>query len=230
MIFRKVCSVFSFIFLLTGVVAVSAQDPNPAAEKMSELGKNDPRNKNSRIYLDTAGNLAGTGDPNKSGKASKFFKDAEGWHPAALADADLPKDKFGYVNWVKLQTEGFIDPKWTLDPDMLPEDEMLIDVDVLFEAKGFFTNNVVYPHDIHTWWLKCEICHDTVGGPIFEPVAGGNNVLMVKMRGGQWCGRCHNKVAFPLTDCKRCHVRPKNAPVDETLLVRDLSQMTNMGY
>jgi c(7)-type cytochrome triheme protein len=150
-------------------------------------------------------------------------------HPAALADQNLPKDKYGYVDWVKLQTAGFIDPRWSLEEDAKPEDEMMIDVDVLFEAKSFFTNDVIYPHDIHTWWLKCEICHDTNGGPIFEPIAGGNNVLMVKMEGGQWCGRCHNRVAFPLTDCKRCHVRPKNSPADETLLKRDLSQLVNMG-
>jgi len=28
---------------------------------------------------------------------------------------------------------------------------------------------------------------------------------------GQWCGRCHNKIAFPLTDCNRCHSSPKKA-------------------
>ncbi len=32
------------------------------------------------------------------------------------------------------------------------------------------------------------------------------------MRGivkGKWCGRCHNKVAFPLSNCTRCHTVPK---------------------
>jgi len=81
-------------------------------------------------------------------------------------------------------------------------------------------DNVIFPHYIHTWWLKCEICHESVGGPIFEPVAGGNDVKMIEMAGGKWCGRCHNRIAFPLADCKRCHVSPKDAKVDENVIRR----------
>ena len=28
---------------------------------------------------------------------------------------------------------------------------------------------------------------------------------MVQIFDGQYCGACHVSVAFPLTDCKRCH-------------------------
>ena len=29
---------------------------------------------------------------------------------------------------------------------------------------------------------------------------------------GQFCGVCHGKVAFPLTDCARCHTTMKTVP------------------
>jgi c(7)-type cytochrome triheme protein len=36
-------------------------------------------------------------------------------------------------------------------------------------------------------------------------------MTMVGIAEGKWCGRCHGKVAFPLTDCQRCHVKPKKS-------------------
>jgi hypothetical protein len=33
---------------------------------------------------------------------------------------------------------------------------------------------------------------------------------MTKIAAGEYCGRCHDRVAFPLTDCLRCHVKPKS--------------------
>ena len=36
---------------------------------------------------------------------------------------------------------------------------------------------------------------------------------MVEIGQGQWCGKCHGRVSFPLTDCVRCHSQPKVAGV-----------------
>src|SRR3989337_2445724 len=46
---------------------------------------------------------------------------------------------------------------------------------------------------------------------ILIPAKGSNDMTMVGIVQGQWCGRCHNKIAFPLTDCNRCHSSPKKA-------------------
>jgi len=82
-------------------------------------------------------------------------------------------------------------------------------------------NDVLYPHDIHTYWLKCDICHDTKGGAIFNQEAGSNNVTMRAMIGeNKWCGRCHDKVAFPLADCPRCHTIPKGSEKKEEWTLR----------
>jgi c(7)-type cytochrome triheme protein len=97
-----------------------------------------------------------------------------------------------------------IDPKFSLDP--ADDSEMPpLDMNILIPAKGDYVDDVIYPHEIHTYWLKCEVCHPQ----IFIPAKGQNNMSMVGIVKGEWCGRCHNKVAFPLTDCKRCHSSPK---------------------
>jgi uncharacterized OB-fold protein len=31
---------------------------------------------------------------------------------------------------------------------------------------------------------------------------------------GQKCGVCHGKVAFPVSECKRCHSQPKKVAVN----------------
>jgi len=172
------------------------------AETQKKAPKIDPNDPKSVIYLDTSGKPAGLGDPNKP--ASKAYEYGQGWHPQALSAAGLPKDKYGLVDWAKLVREGIIDPKPSLNPNA---DEMPpLKMDVVIPAKGNFTDDVLYPHEMHTYWLKCEVCHPK----IFVPSKGANNMTMVGIVEGKWCGRCHGKVAFPLTDCNRCHTVPKD--------------------
>lgn len=169
-------------------------------ERMKEkLKKLDP---SMVIYLDSRGNIAGRGDPggfvgeaNRSGRAE---------HPLALELANLPKDQYGLVDWAEALRDGKISPKDSLDPNEKPKPPL--DMDVLIHTKSKYQPDVIFPHKIHTMWLKCENCHDA----IFKPKAGGNpEMRMVDIAAGQYCGRCHNRVAFPLTDCLRCHVKPK---------------------
>jgi c(7)-type cytochrome triheme protein len=39
---------------------------------------------------------------------------------------------------------------------------------------------------------------------------GANPISMVKIVNGEFCGRCHGRVAFPISNCARCHVKPKS--------------------
>ena len=166
----------------------------------------DPKDPKSILYLDTKGNLVGTGDPAKSGIPSEAGRIGAGWHPEAMAAAVLPKDKYGLVDWAKAVKDNVIVPRHSLD-EAEGEEMPPLDMNVVIETKSDFINNVLYPHYIHTWWLKCEVCHPK----IFVPQKGGNRMFMTEIAQGQWCGRCHGKVAFPLTDCKRCHTQPKKA-------------------
>jgi c(7)-type cytochrome triheme protein len=165
----------------------------------------DPTDPTSVLYLDTSGKLAGIGDPNVP--ASAAVRAGRGWHPAALEATGLPKDRYGLIDWAAIVRKNMIKPRFSLDPKASEMPPM--DLDIIVKAKGDYVNDVRYPHWIHTYWLKCEVCHATKGGAIFIPARGSNNMTMVGIVQGKWCGRCHGKVAFPLTDCKRCHTVPK---------------------
>ncbi|MBI5827250.1 MAG: hypothetical protein HZB22_05950 [Deltaproteobacteria bacterium] len=172
-----------------------------AASSTSTVPKLDPSDPTSVIYLDTSGKPAGVGDPNRP--PSVAYQAGKGWHPAALSVAGLPKDRYGLIDWAKLVREKLIKPRFSLDPN--DEEMEPLQMDILIPAKGDYVNDVIYPHEMHTYWLKCEVCHPK----IFIPAKGQNNMTMVGIVQGQWCGRCHGKVSFPLTDCNRCHVSPK---------------------
>lgn len=182
-----------------------AQSTQKSTGKTGAAGnqKLDPNDPSSVIYLDTSGKLAGTGDASKP--ASTAYQAGRGWHPQALSAAGLPKDKYGLIDWARLVRENIVKPKHSLNPD--DEEMPPLKMDVLIPAKGDFVDDVIYPHEMHTYWLKCEVCHPK----IFVPAKGQNNMTMVGIAQGDWCGRCHGKVAFPLTDCKKCHSAPKKA-------------------
>ncbi|HUS55503.1 MAG TPA: c(7)-type cytochrome triheme domain-containing protein [Thermohalobaculum sp.] len=79
---------------------------------------------------------------------------------------------------------------------------MVLDLDIVFtETAG--QPYVVFPHRQHTEWLDCANCHPA----IFKAKRGANDFGMLDVLNGEYCGRCHGAVAFPLTECKRCHSR-----------------------
>jgi len=123
--------------------------------------------------------------------------------PPAQAFADLPKDSAGnYVDWVKSLNEKKIQPRWDRnDPNSQP---VVMDLNIVREVKGSMPN-VVYPHKQHTQWLDCSNCHPA----IFVPQKGANQISMAAILLGQKCGVCHGKVAFPVSECRRCHSQNK---------------------
>ncbi len=173
----------------------------PAAKPAEKAPQIDP---SQAIFLDSTGTVAGTGDPTKVVGAAE--KAGMAPHPMALELAKLPKDKYGLIDWAAIVKEGKIKPWHSLDPNAPPD--MTFPMEVVIKTKSASMEDVVFPHFIHTYWLNCTNCHPA----IFNMKAGGNpDMTMAKIAAGQYCGRCHDKVAFPLTDCQRCHVRPKGA-------------------
>lgn len=127
---------------------------------------------------------------------------SQGQQEQAIPLQILPKDNTGSVDWVKSLRQGVIKPKDSLDPRK--PNTPVIDLDIVFKVKGELPD-VVYPHYPHTEWLSCNNCHPK----IFIMQAGANKVTMKKIEEGQFCGRCHGVVAFPLSNCTRCHSKPK---------------------
>ncbi len=62
---------------------------------------------------------------------------------------------------------------------------------------------VVFPHWFHRVRFRCKVCHADLG---FQFKAGGNQVNMLKIIDGQFCGACHNgELAWSVENCNLCH-------------------------
>jgi c(7)-type cytochrome triheme protein len=44
---------------------------------------------------------------------------------------------------------------------------------------------------------------------VFKDELGGNDVKMLEISRGNFCGHCHGKVSFTFADCLRCHNQAK---------------------
>lgn len=115
----------------------------------------------------------------------------------------LPPDAVGNkVRWVSALREGYIAPRSNVFEDT---EVRVLDSEVLMMDTGEMPV-VLFPHAPHTEWLDCSNCHEA----IFKSKAGATPVNMFKILQGRYCGRCHGAVAFPLTECNRCHSVPRS--------------------
>lgn len=176
------------VVLLMGVTqwAVSAdkKDPNAFNRLMTPLSERNPPPAEDGIH-----------DPENFG--------TELLQAPRTSFSTLPKSPSGNrVNWTKALENGDINPRYDRDdPDASP---VVMDLNIVREVKGSMPN-VVYPHKQHTEWLDCSNCHPK----IFIPQKGANQISMAQILLGEACGTCHGKVAFPVSECRRCHSQPK---------------------
>jgi c(7)-type cytochrome triheme protein len=69
---------------------------------------------------------------------------------------------------------------------------------------------VIFPHWFHRLRFRCKVCHADLG---FEFKAGGNQIDMLKIIDGQFCGACHNgEIAWPVDNCNLCHSAKPGTP------------------
>lgn len=186
----------------------------------------------SSALLVTAGALASwlpAAEPDNPNSFNRLLKPPAERNPAPAADGihdpdgiavDLlqpPKDAFGamprsksgnYVDWMKALEESHIAPRFDrINPNA---QGVVMDLNIVREVKGSMPD-VVYSHKSHTQWLDCSNCHPA----IFIPQKGANNISMAGILLGEQCGVCHGKVAFPVSECRRCHSqnKPQSAAV-----------------
>jgi len=115
-----------------------------------------------------------------------------------VALSRLPRDSAGnQVDWMRALNERAIEPRSNLHPGTSVR---ILDQDILLNLRGG-TPVVRFPHRSHTQWLDCSNCHEQP----FKSRAGANRLSMYQMLQGEQCGICHGAVAFPLTECTRCH-------------------------
>lgn len=119
--------------------------------------------------------------------------------------AVLPPDTAGnQVLWMQALDDRLIQPR----TNILPETKVnLRTTDVLLRNTGEMAL-VRFPHRQHTSWLDCTNCHDE----LFSQRAGATRINMMLILQGEKCGLCHGAVAFPLTECRRCHSVERDSP------------------
>ena len=169
-------------------VVASARRPNKSPNTFNRLMK-PPSERNLPPTRD------GIHDPDSSGTQTLQ-------HPKE-AFAVMPKANSGNrVDWVAALDGGDVQPRFDLQDDS--KKPVVLDLNIVREVKGTMPD-VVYPHKQHTEWLDCSNCHPS----IFFPKKGANNISMASILLGEQCGVCHGKVAFPVSDCRRCHSKNK---------------------
>ncbi|MFQ5900842.1 MAG: c(7)-type cytochrome triheme domain-containing protein [Thermodesulfobacteriota bacterium] len=133
-----------------------------------------------------------------------FFSNAdkigEGEHSFAVLE--LPTDRFGLVNWVKATKQGKVAPIVSIDRN---RKHRFYEGVIIYNATSPTREDVIFPHDVHTYFLDCDSCHPKP----FSKTVGKAKILMIRIKRGRFCGKCHGKIAFPIEDCDRCHVLPK---------------------
>ena len=122
--------------------------------------------------------------------------------------ATLPKDEDNKVDWERAVDEGLIAPSASIDKSDV--EEQIMDLRVVIKFNDMLIKDVVFSHEVHTFWLNCESCHPKV----FIPEVAANRMTMEEIRDGKYCGLCHGAVAFPTNvidapnfraNCLRCH-------------------------
>lgn len=170
-------------------VPVAAPAPGPAAANSFNRLLRPPSERNRPPAED------GIHDPTSDGTLAL--------QPPLQAFGDMARSNAGNrVDWVKSLAQGKFAPRADrVDPKAAP---MVMDLNIVREVKGSMPD-VVYPHKQHTQILDCSNCHPA----IFKPQKGANQISMAGILLGEACGVCHGKVAFPVSECRLCHSKPK---------------------
>jgi c(7)-type cytochrome triheme protein len=118
----------------------------------------------------------------------------------------LPKTVVGSgIDWEEAENKGLIKPIDFLEGISLKRPALKAQKDFSIEARATWIDDVIFSHKKHALWNGCEVCHPD----IFPSVQKGTTkYTMFEIIEGQYCGACHDKVAFPISDCQRCHTKP----------------------
>jgi len=117
----------------------------------------------------------------------------------------MPKETFGNgINWEKAEDAGLLKLVDSLDGVSLKKNTMKIQGDFSLKSKVEGMPDIIFSHEKHTVWSGCELCHPDIFVGIKK---GASKYSMIELFDGKYCGVCHDRVAFPQTDCKRCHAK-----------------------
>ncbi|MGC1455708.1 MAG: c(7)-type cytochrome triheme domain-containing protein [Nitrospirota bacterium] len=118
----------------------------------------------------------------------------------------LPKTALGNgIDWELAEEKGLIKPADFLAGVSVQRPSMKVQKDFSIEVRASWVDKVLFSHRKHAVWNGCEVCHPEIFPNVKK---GSTKYSMFEIVNGQYCGVCHDKVAFPLQDCQRCHTQP----------------------
>ena len=112
----------------------------------------------------------------------------------------FPTNRIGEVDWMAAIDQQLIAPRSDVQGTSKP---VLLDLDIIMKDTRDM-DYVRFPHLAHAKWLACTNCH----AHIFKAKNGAQLIDMNKIFSGQYCGVCHDKVAFSVYTCENCHSVP----------------------
>lgn len=134
-----------------------------------------------------------------------------GWNVKPAYDFEnvtrgLPIERFGNgIDWEKAEIKGLIKPADFVEGVSIRRKSLTSPKDLELGSKVEGMPDIIFSHKKHAVWNGCELCHPE----IFVGVKKGiTKYSMAEIFNGKYCGACHTTVAFPLTDCQRCHSKP----------------------
>lgn len=115
---------------------------------------------------------------------------------------NLPKARGeDLVDWEEAEARGLVKPADTLPGTPGKDRALRAQEDFSIRSKGWMPN-IIFSHKKHALWNSCEACHPE----IFPSVKrGAVKYSMFEIFDGEYCGLCHDRVAFPLSECEKCH-------------------------
>ncbi len=159
--------------------------------------------------------------PERDRQLKQYFGDTDisalersmGNYPgAAPAFEALPKDRNGMVDWGAAVTTGIIQPRDSISGNREPEQERYHENILVMRTRIDVIPDVIFPHGAHTYWINCDSCHPRP----FSKRKGGTRFSMRDIIDGEYCGKCHGKVAFAANsfkNCSRCHALQKTTDI-----------------
>ncbi len=144
-------------------------------------------------------------DPARCDRCHSLGKAPKKDYEFSAFTAAFPRDKLGNgVNWEKASADGLLHLTDYLEgvSTKLPAKEIVKDFAIQPKSKG--VNEIIFSHKKHSQWNGCEVCHPEIfaGGK-----RGSTKYSMDEIKQSKFCGVCHGKVAFPLAECDRCHIK-----------------------
>ncbi len=168
------------------VTPSDTSDPPPAEEQLTIVERESPDATRGAKPLEDQNSLYDHNNP-----AYSILQKAN------EAMANFPIDIRGGVDWMRALRQGLITPR----ADMRAGDDMQRREDEIIMKQTRNMPYVLFPHTLHTEWLTCNNCHPKP----FVAQAGANQITMNDMFQGEYCGMCHDRVAFGTFACERCH-------------------------